>query len=86
MPEFAQTVERKNVIEVGKSSDNDILLDHPTASRLHALLVVDKERGLMLVDLKAANGTRVDGEVVTPFVPVKLKDEGLSVVRFAVSG
>jgi hypothetical protein len=81
--ELAQVEERKVLLEVGKSDDNDVLLDHPTASRFHALLVVDRTRGLVLLDLRAANGTRVDGHPIQPMIPVALTSS--STVKFAVS-
>ena len=81
--DYCQTEERKNVIEVGKSDDNDIVLGHPTTSRFHALLVVDRLQGLVLVDLRAANGTRVNGNVIKPLTPVTLENN-TSVVQFGV--
>lgn len=83
--DYGQIEERKNIVEIGKSDDNDILLDHPTASRFHALLLVDRVKGLLLLDLRAANGTRVNGKPVTPLVPVVLGNDGASTVHFAVS-
>lgn len=36
---------------------------HPSVSRSHALLVVDRSFGAFLVDLGASNGSFVDGRV-----------------------
>lgn len=36
---------------------------HPSVSRSHALLVVDRTLGAFLVDLGASNGSFVDGRV-----------------------
>lgn len=36
---------------------------HPSVSRSHALLVVDKTLGAFLIDLGASNGSFVDGRV-----------------------
>lgn len=85
LTEFGQIEERKNMLEVGKAVDNDILLDHPTASRFHAMLLVDRVRGLLLLDLRAANGTRVDSKPISPLVPVELGKDGTKTVHFAVS-
>lgn len=41
---------------------------HPSVSRSHALLVVDKDLGAFLVDLGASNGSFVDGRVRLYFV------------------
>lgn len=43
---------------------------HPSVSRSHALLVVDKKLGAFLVDLGASNGSFVDGRVRQPSKPV----------------
>ena len=50
-------------------------LDHDEAvSRRHALLQMDPERGLLLRDIGAANGTRLNGEDLQPMVDYPLKD------------
>lgn len=56
----------------------EISLDHDEAvSRRHALLQLDPERGLLLRDIGAANGTRLNGKELQPMVdhPVQDGDE-----------
>lgn len=47
----------------GKLADNEVVMAHPSVSRSHALLVVDRSLGAFLVDLGASNGSFVDGRV-----------------------
>src|SRR5262245_15104769 len=50
-------------LTVGKSTDNDVVVDHPTVSRNH--LVVRRQGDRFLVeDLGSTNGTFVDGAQV----------------------
>jgi hypothetical protein len=53
----------------------EISLDHDEAvSRRHALLQVDPQRGLLLRDIGAANGTRLNGKDLEPMVDYPLHD------------
>lgn len=58
---------------IGRSSDNDIVLSHPSVSRLHAKIVLDNEHQT-LVDLKSQNGTFVNGQQVFGSTPLKVGD------------
>jgi hypothetical protein len=51
---------RRLYATVGRSPDNDVVLDHPTVSNHHARLSW-KGRALLVEDLSSANGTFVDG-------------------------
>lgn len=46
---------------IGRTEENDIILNHPSISRHHAKIVRDGER-YTVVDLQSANGVRVAGE------------------------
>jgi hypothetical protein len=48
---------------VGRSPENDIILDSPEVSRRHAKIECGK-RGVRIHDLNSANGTRVNGEAI----------------------
>src|SRR5262245_37814881 len=49
------------VLTIGRDGANDIVIDHPLASRRHARLERD-EHGYCIRDLESTNGTYVDGE------------------------
>ena len=47
-------------LSVGRGADNDVVIDHPTVSRHHA--VIERIAGeYFLTDLGSRNGTRVNG-------------------------
>jgi ABC-type multidrug transport system ATPase subunit/ABC-type multidrug transport system permease subunit len=50
-------------LRIGRDASNDLVLDDPNVSRLHAE-VVSADGAVMLRDLSSRNGTRVDGERV----------------------
>lgn len=56
----------------GKLPDNEVVMAHPSVSRSHALLVVDKTLGAFLIDLGASNGSFVDGRVSKRECPLPL--------------
>eukprot|EP00752_Nemacystus_decipiens_P007171 g6421.t1 len=68
--------EGKPIIRMGKLPDNEVVMAHPSVSRSHALLVVDKTLGAFLIDLGASNGSFVDGRRITPYVPEPIKAGG----------
>ncbi|CAM9405730.1 unnamed protein product [Ectocarpus sp. 4 AP-2014] len=68
--------EGKPVIRMGKLADNEVVMAHPSVSRSHALLVVDRSLGAFLVDLGASNGSFVDGRRISPYVPEPIKAGG----------
>lgn len=51
-------------ITIGRDSANDLIVDHPLASRRHARLERD-ETGYYIRDLNSTNGTYINGEPVT---------------------
>ncbi|MBN1960145.1 MAG: FHA domain-containing protein [Deltaproteobacteria bacterium] len=51
----------KGDIVIGRTSDNDITIDHRSVSRHHAKIIISNKRYL-LHDLKSANGTLINGE------------------------
>ena len=57
---FALTID---VVNIGRMSDNDLILDDPTVSRHHAQL---RRRGseYLLFDLGSSRGTRVNGALI----------------------
>jgi pSer/pThr/pTyr-binding forkhead associated (FHA) protein len=51
----------KPTLSLGRDSANDIIIDHPLASRRHARLERD-ENGYFIRDLDSTNGTYVNGD------------------------
>jgi len=52
---------------IGRDPRADIIVDHETVSRSHAQLT-ERDGGLLVVDLGSANGTTVNGQVVSEWV------------------
>jgi len=53
----------KQFLNIGRSSESDILLDDITVSRHHAL-IEKKESGYTIKDLESLNGTYINGNIV----------------------
>ena len=50
-------------LQIGRDPANDIVVDHPRASRRHATVVASPV-GYLVVDLHSTNGTRLNGDLV----------------------
>jgi pSer/pThr/pTyr-binding forkhead associated (FHA) protein len=69
-------------LSVGRAGNNDVILRHPSVSKLHARFHVEGERNddgvrigdHWLTDLKSTYGTRVGGTDLEPNEPVLLKN------------
>ncbi|MGB8510450.1 MAG: FHA domain-containing protein [Pyrinomonadaceae bacterium] len=48
-------------VNVGRVSDNDLQLDHPSVSKIHASLVMNREGTLLVADTGSTNGTYING-------------------------
>ena len=61
------------VISVGRTSDNDVIFDHSSVSKVHAAF---REQGDLweIEDTHSTNGTIVSGVQFEPLVPSQLKD------------
>lgn len=46
---------------VGRVSDNDLHLDHPSVSKIHASLVMKSDSALLVADTGSTNGTFING-------------------------
>jgi DNA-binding NtrC family response regulator len=58
-----------SLIEIGRNSSCDLVIDHPSVSRHHATLQVSP---LMITDLRSRNGIRMRGELITPGAPLPI--------------
>lgn len=56
---------------IGRQSGNDLILDNPEISRRHAAIDC-QEMECSITDLGSSNGTRVNGEKLTPHISVSL--------------
>jgi pSer/pThr/pTyr-binding forkhead associated (FHA) protein len=52
---------KTGVFQIGRTTDNDIILRHDTISRVHAELTVSKDC-LRIKDLHSSSGTRLNGK------------------------
>jgi phage tail-like protein len=71
-------IDRKTVLKIGvqtigRQPGVDILLEHPLVSRTHAQLITT-EKDCQILDLGSSNGTHVNGEPLTPNIPVILPE------------
>jgi hypothetical protein len=48
-------------LNVGRVSDNDLHLDHPSVSKIHAAILMNREGTLLVADTGSTNGTFVNG-------------------------
>src|SRR3954447_21958715 len=59
------------IVRIGRAPDNEIVIDDPAISRLHARL--EQESGVWrIVDCESTNGTRVDNAALRPWQPQAL--------------
>ncbi len=63
----------KGTLTIGRSQENDHVIDHPLVSKQHARLTL-KEDGYLLEDLGSANGTFVNGEQISEAVLIGKDD------------
>ena len=74
--EDSKVIDRKSVIFIGKHDICDIVSAHPSTSRTHAAIVVDKDFGPLIVDFDSANGTLLNGRPLAPcqLTPIHKED------------
>jgi ABC transport system ATP-binding/permease protein len=72
-------------LRIGRDPANDLVLDDPNVSRLHAEVVRDAQR-LMLRDLGSRNGTRLDGEITDQAPLVAGSEIGIGPYRLLFDG
>ena len=60
----------RDIVMIGRAPSNHIVIDHPTVSAQHALLLRVRD-SYSLKDLNSTNGTQINGDFVTD---AELKD------------
>lgn len=55
----------QGMITIGRTKNNDIQIDHPKISKLHAYFRVGIQGEISIIDAGSKNGTTVDGERLT---------------------
>jgi FHA domain len=73
---FGQTILGSGSVTIGRSSDNQIVLNDPQASSRHAEVRPEGE-GYVISDLGSTNGTFINQRRLTPNVPYVLKPTDL---------
>lgn len=61
-------------IKIGRSKDNDIVLEHSSVSRFHLELFYDDLGNVFLTDLNSSNGTFINGRRIVGSVQLKSND------------
>ena len=64
----------KPYISIGRSKDNDIVIDDLSVSRKHAILEKDETGKFFLTDLNSSNGTFVNNVRITEKTPITTND------------
>lgn len=65
---------RKAEVVIGRTSDNDLRINHRSISRHHIKIIVNGPQHYQLVDLQSANGTLINGET---YASAELKNDDL---------
>jgi len=68
-------LDERRRLTIGRSSDNDIVINDSSISRFHATISINDEGILLIADCGSANGTFVNGERVRTSRPVHPGDE-----------
>lgn len=63
------------VLTIGRSQENDIVINDAKVSRIHLQLVISDDGTYSVVDLNSANGTYVNGERIYGEAKLKQNDE-----------
>lgn len=62
----AEATSFQSVLLVGRADSNDIVIAHPSVSKLHARLHIGNKAELKIGDAASSNGTRLDEVLLTP--------------------
>lgn len=67
-------LKNKSFYIIGCLPSSDLILEHPSISRIHAAIVCDKKLGAVLIDLRSKAGTKLDGDMISDNIPYRLKN------------
>lgn len=73
VPQPSRFNKAKRIINIGSNQRNDLVIPGGVVSRYHATLIIDKDGHPMLIDNKSTNGTKVNGQRITPERPTRIK-------------
>nr|BBH94746.1 hypothetical protein KTA_29450 [Thermogemmatispora argillosa] len=65
---------RKDSLSIGRSRESDIFLEDLAVSRLHASIINMGNGNYALKDEGSANGTRLNGQMITKYQPYPLQE------------
>ena len=66
----------RTVDEIGRNADVcDIVPEHPSLSRIHAVIQLGKEGRIEIMEFKSTHGTFVNGKQIKPFVGMEMTVE-----------
>jgi nuclear inhibitor of protein phosphatase 1 len=65
-------LENKPFFLFGRHPSCDVILMHESLSRFHTAFIVDKEQGVLVVDLMSKAKTKLDGEELQGCMPYKI--------------
>ena len=63
------------IIKVGRSQENDYLINEPEVSSFHAVITVSDDRIIRIRDLNSLNGTYVNGKRIVSDTVITQRDE-----------
>lgn len=72
-------------LTLGREATNDIVLDHPTVSLVHAEIVAT-DRGARLRDVSSTSGTRLNGQLISKAFLSTGDEIGIGPFRFVFDG
>ena len=66
--------ENRNIINVGRSLINDIIIEDPYVSKMHCQFVKDDNGNIILIDIDSQNGTYVNAQKIRNKVVLQRND------------
>jgi hypothetical protein len=64
-----------SLINIGRSKENEVVIEDATVSKFHCQLIVDDEKNIFINDLKSSSGTFVNGKKITGYHKLSSSDK-----------